>query len=72
LAYAVDNIYETCQKIMDAGVMINRPPRDGHMAFLKSLEGISLNCCKMASGLLRKNLGRLWKILAAGRPQPLE
>lgn len=41
LAYAVDDIYATCQKIMDAGVTINRPPRDGHMAFVKSPDGIS-------------------------------
>ncbi len=33
LAYRVENIYETCQRLMDAGVIINRPPRDGHMAF---------------------------------------
>jgi len=41
LAYRVDNIYDTCQKLMDAGVTINRPPRDGHMAFIKSPDGIS-------------------------------
>ena len=42
LAYRVDNIYETCQRLMDAGVSINRPPRDGHMAFVKSPDGISI------------------------------
>jgi len=42
LAYAVDNIYETCQKLMDAGITINRPPRDGHMAFVQTPDGISL------------------------------
>ena len=42
LAYAVDNIYETCQRLMDAGVTINRPPRDGRMAFVKSPDGISI------------------------------
>lgn len=42
LAYRVDNIYETCQRIMDAGHTINRPPRDGHMAFVKTPDGISL------------------------------
>lgn len=41
LAYRVDNIYDTCQKLMDAGVIINRPPRDGRMAFIKSPDGIS-------------------------------
>jgi lactoylglutathione lyase len=42
LAYAVDNIYETCQKLMDAGVTINRPPRDGRMAFVRSPDNISI------------------------------
>ena len=42
LAYRVDNIYETCQKLMENGVTINRPPRDGHMAFVKSPDGISI------------------------------
>ncbi len=42
LAYAVDNIYESCQRLMDGGVTINRPPRDGHMAFVKSPDGISV------------------------------
>ena len=42
LAYRVDNIYDTCQKLMDQGVTINRPPRDGHMAFIKSPDGISI------------------------------
>ena len=41
LAYEVDNIYETCQRLMDSGVIINRPPRDGNMAFVKSPDGIS-------------------------------
>ncbi len=42
LAYRVDNIYETCQKLMDQGVTINRPPRDGYMAFIRSPDGISI------------------------------
>ncbi len=42
LAYRVDNIYETCQRLMDAGVTINRPPRDGHMAFVRTPDGISI------------------------------
>lgn len=42
LAYRVDNIYKTCQRLMDAGVTINRPPRDGHMAFVRSPDGISV------------------------------
>jgi lactoylglutathione lyase len=42
LAYSVDNIYQSCQKLMDAGVTINRPPRDGHMAFVRSPDNISI------------------------------
>jgi len=41
LAIEVDDIYAFCQKLMDAGVTINRPPRDGHMAFVRSPDGIS-------------------------------
>lgn len=42
LAYEVDDIYATCARLQDAGVTINRPPRDGHMAFVRSPEGISI------------------------------
>lgn len=42
LAYAVDDIYGLCQKLMDSGVIINRPPRDGHMAFVRSPDNISI------------------------------
>ncbi len=42
LAYNVENIYEVCQRLMDHGVTINRPPRDGHMAFVRSPDGISI------------------------------
>ena len=42
LAYSVKNIYETCDKLIENGVIINRPPRDGHMAFIKSPDGISI------------------------------
>jgi lactoylglutathione lyase len=42
LAYRVDNIYETCQRLMDGGVTINRPPRDGHMAFVRTPDNISV------------------------------
>jgi len=48
LAFSVNNIYEKCQFLMDNGVIINRPPRDGHMAFIKSPDGISIE-------LLQKN-----------------
>jgi lactoylglutathione lyase len=42
LAYAVDDIYATCQRLKDGGVVINRPPRDGHMAFVRSPDNISI------------------------------
>jgi lactoylglutathione lyase len=42
LAYRVEDIYGLCEKLMDAGVTINRPPRDGHMAFIRSPDGISI------------------------------
>jgi lactoylglutathione lyase len=42
LAYRVHDIYDTCRKLMDAGVTINRPPRDGNMAFIRSPDGISI------------------------------
>ncbi|EMD83546.1 VOC family protein [Pacificimonas flava] len=42
LAYAVDDIYESCRRLQDGGVTINRPPRDGHMAFVRSPDGISV------------------------------
>ena len=42
LAYRVDDIYATCQRIMDAGHIVHRPPRDGHMAFVKTPDGISI------------------------------
>ena len=42
LAYRVDDIYATCRRIMDAGYTINRPPRDGHMAFVRTPDGISI------------------------------
>ncbi|MEC3950844.1 VOC family protein [Sphingobium sp. HWE2-09] len=42
IAYRVENIYDTCQRLMDAGVTINRPPRDGHMAFVRTPDNISI------------------------------
>jgi lactoylglutathione lyase len=42
LAYRVDNIYDTCQRLLDAGYTINRPPRDGHMAFVRTPDNISI------------------------------
>ena len=51
LAYTVENIYQTCQKLMDAGVTINRPPRDGHMAFVRSPDGISIELLQAGEAL---------------------
>lgn len=51
LAYSVQNIYETCQKLMDGGVVINRPPRDGRMAFVKSPDDISIELLQKGSPL---------------------
>ncbi len=42
LAYRVEDIYATCQHLLDAGITINRPPRDGHMAFIRTPDGISI------------------------------
>ena len=51
LAYRVENIYELCQKLMDAGVTINRPPRDGHMAFVRSPDNISIELLQAGDAL---------------------
>ena len=51
LAYAVDDIYATCQRLMDAGVTINRPPRDGRMAFVRSPDSISIELLQAGEAL---------------------
>ena len=51
LAYAVDDIYATCQLLMDNGVTINRPPRDGHMAFVRSPDNISIELLQAGDAL---------------------
>jgi len=51
LAYRVDDIYATCQRLMDAGVTINRPPRDGHMAFVRSPDNISIELLQEGESL---------------------
>ncbi|AUJ69692.1 MULTISPECIES: VOC family protein [Pseudoalteromonas] len=51
LAFAVENIYALCQKLQDAGVVINRPPRCGHMAFVKSPDGISIELLQQGDAL---------------------
>ena len=51
LAYQVDDIYAVCQRLKDGGVTINRPPRDGHMAFVRSPEGISIELLQRGAAL---------------------
>ena len=51
LAYRVENIYDKCQELMDAGVTINRPPRDGHMAFVRSPDNVSVELLQMGDSL---------------------
>ena len=51
LAFGVDNIYDACQKLMDGGVIINRPPRDGRMAFVRSPDGISVELLQKGDAL---------------------
>ena len=51
LAYRVDDIYGMCQKLMDAGVTINRPPRDGHMAFVRSPDNVSVELLQQGDSL---------------------
>ena len=52
LAFSVENIYETCQKLQDAGIVINRPPRDGYMAFVRSPDNISIELLQKGKPLL--------------------
>lgn len=51
LAYAVDDIYQTCQQLMDSGVIINRPPRDGYMAFIRSPDNVSIELLQKGEAL---------------------
>ena len=61
LAYSVKNIYETCEKLMANGVEINRPPRDGHMAFIRSPDGISIEIIQDGDAL---EIKEPWKSMA--------
>lgn len=54
LAYEVDDIYVTCQKLMDAGVTINRPPKEGKMAFIRSPDNISIELLQKGAALPKK------------------
>lgn len=51
LAYGVENIYDTCKQLMDNGVTINRPPRDGHMAFVRSPDNVSIEFLQIGDSL---------------------
>jgi lactoylglutathione lyase len=51
LAYRVDDIYETCQRLMDSGVTINRPPRDGRMAFVRTPDNVSIELLQEGTAL---------------------
>lgn len=51
LAFRVDNIYETCKSLIEKGVILNRPPRDGYMAFIKSPDGISIELLQKGNSL---------------------
>ena len=51
VAYRVENIYDTCQRLMDHGVTINRPPRDGHMAFVRTPDNISIELLQQGPSL---------------------
>ena len=67
LAYRVDDIYETCRKLMEAGVTINRPPRDGYMAFIKSPDNISIELLQRGSRSRSRNLGHPCPTPAPGK-----
>jgi lactoylglutathione lyase len=51
LAYRVENIYETCQDLLDKGIVLNRPPRDGYMAFIRSPDGVSIEILQKGNPL---------------------
>ncbi len=61
LAYEVDDIYATCQRLQDQGVTINRPPRDGYMAFIKSPDGISIELLQKGAA---KEKAEPWALMA--------
>ena len=67
LAYRVKNIYETCQRLMESGVVINRPPRDGHMAFVNHLMEFLSKFYRKVSICLLKSHGFLCKIMGVGK-----
>ena len=66
LAYEVDDIYKVCDRLMQAGVTINRPPRDGVMAFVRSPDRQSIECCRRARRCPRRSRGNRCRIPANG------
>lgn len=58
LAYRVDDIYETCARLRDGGVTVLRPPRDGHMAFVRSPDGISIELLQAGESLAHKSMAK--------------
>ena len=67
MAYAVDNIYDTCQRLMDVGVTINLPPRDGNKAFIRSPDNITIELLqKGPAAARRRSPGRRWPIRGVG------
>ncbi len=66
LAYGVEDIYALCKKLQDAGVVINRPPRDGHMAFVRSPDNISVELLQDGKALEPQSPGPAWAIPDTG------
>ena len=69
LAYRVENIYEMCRHLMDNGVTINRPPRDGRMAFVRSPDNMSVELLQRATRWSRRSRGRAWRTPGTGDGQ---
>lgn len=67
LAFAVDDIYATCERLMKAGVVINRPPRDGRMAFVRSPDQIRSSSCRRANRCRRRSRGPRCRARELGR-----
>ena len=66
VAYRVENIYATCQHLLDGGVVINRPPRDGYMAFVRSPDNVSVELLQAGARWNRQSPGRRWRIPVTG------
>ena len=66
LAYRVENIYDTCKQLQDLGVVINRPPRDGRMAFIRSPDNISVELLQNGESCPNRSLGCLHLTLGIG------